>query len=419
MSLSFPDRPRRADLHGGLLVVTVIAGALCAIPAQAAQTYWQPEVEVSVEQHTNRNLAINPDLEQDIHGYALSAGILWGYVTPTSDTRLFPRVRVQNFPDDDDAERTEQYFDFSTWHQPSERTTWDLVGRYAREDATRTELGGAEFDDFDPDDPTDGAGTGVVTGDEARTRAQLRPRYTHRFSELTGIAIGGLAETVRYSSDFANRTEFDYYELRTQVTRQHTERTRFAGGPVVSRYETRDDLNTTDDYGVELAMEHQWSEVQRFGGGLWVRRSEVEVWQGTFLLSETQTNYGFDLNWMYRTELGRLRANAGRTLRPSSSGNMVTQDQLRVQYDHDFSERLSMRTAVRAYTRESVGSFGTGNSDRDYARGELGLTWMLTPTMFVSGRYEYTWSDIASDGTSAKNHAAIVSFGYRGLGRPE
>jgi hypothetical protein len=418
MSLSCPDHPRKTHDRGGLVLTAALAGALCALPAHAAQTYWQPEIEASVEQNTNRNLAIDPDLEQDFHGYSLAAGILWGYVTPTSETRLLPRVRLQNFPDDDDAERTEQFFDFSTVHRPTERTSYDLVGRYSREDAVRTELGGAEFDDFDPEDPTDGSATGVVAGDEARTRVQLRPGFNHQWSELTGITVGALAEAIRYSSDFEDRTEYDFYELGAQLSRQHTPRTRFAAGPVVSRYETRDDRNTTDDYGLEFTAEHRWSEVTRFVGGLWVRRSDVELADGFATLTETQTNYGTDLTWIRSTELGRLRLNIGRTLRPSSSGNMVAQDQLRVQYDHDFSERLTMRTALRASSQESVGSF-TGGNDRDYARGEVGLTWMLTPTMFVGGRYAYTWREFERDGTSADNHVVVISFGYRGLGRPE
>jgi hypothetical protein len=128
MSLSCPESPRKTHDRGGLVLTAALAGALCALPAHAAQTYWQPEIEASVEQNTNRNLAIDPDLEQDIHGYSLAAGILWGYVTPTSETRLLPRVRLQHFPDDDDAERTEQFFDFSTVHRPTERTSYDLVG---------------------------------------------------------------------------------------------------------------------------------------------------------------------------------------------------------------------------------------------------------------------------------------------------
>jgi hypothetical protein len=112
-----------------------------------------------------------------------------------------------------------------------------------------------------------------------------------------------------------------------------------------------------------------------------------------------------------------LRLNLGRTLRPTSRGNMMVSDQLRLQYDHDFTQRVAMRMALRGIRQESQGSLG-GGSDRDYARGEVGLTWLLTPTWFVNGRYEYTWRDLEREAGSADNHAVMVSFGYRGLGRP-
>ena len=59
------------------------------------------------------------------------------------------------------------------------------------------------------------------------------------------------------------------------------------------------------------------------------------------------------------------------------------------------------------------------DQNQDYVRAELSLSWMLSPTIFVRGGYDYTWREIELDGTSAKNHRASISVGYRGLGRLE
>jgi hypothetical protein len=422
MSSSFPEPLHcttwpRTLLGAGILGALAFSAAPLA-PAHAAQTHWQPRFETGVEQNTNRNLALDPDQEADVTGYVATAELLYSYVTPRTETRVQPRLRIQNYPDQDDADRSEQFFDFSTVHQATERTAYDLVARYSRQDAFRTELGEAEFDDFDPEDPTDGVEGAAVIGADTRTRAQLRPGFKHEFSELTGIAVGGVAETVRYKSDLVDRQDYDYFELRTLLTRQHTPRTEWAGGPMIARYETRDGNNQTDDYGFELGMTHQWSELARFGAGAFVRRSDIEIVREAEIGTETQTNYGFDVNVLRRTEQGRLRLSAGRSLRPTSRGAMTTTDEIRVQYDHDFSERVTMRTALRAYTQDSVGDLAGGGSDRDYARAELTLTRMMTPTVYVRGRYQYTWRDRAQDATSADNHAVMVSVGYRGLARP-
>lgn len=417
MSLSFPERLGQACTPLALLSGLALAGITVTAPAQAAQTHLQPSLEASVEQNTNRNLAINPADEADITGYIVDAQLLWSYVTPQTETQVRPRVRFQNYPDDKEVQRSEQFLDFNTRHRATERSTFDLIGRYSRQDSFNSELGGAGFDDLDPDDPTEGGeGTETLSG-ETRTRAQLRPGFTHEFSEVTGFFVGSVLETVRFDSDTRDRTEYSYLELRTLFMRQLSPLTQLAIGPVASRYETRDDVNQTDSYGLELNLEHRWSELTQVGGGVFVRSSDVELTRGGVTESESSTDIGFDVNVLRRTETGRLRFTLGRTLRPSTNGNTVVRDEFRIQHDRDFSERLSMRTAVRAYTEDSIGS-ADSDRDQDYVRAELRLTWMLTPTMFVRGGYEYTWRELERDGTSAKNHAAIVSFGYRGLARP-
>ena len=417
MSLSFPERLGQTCAPRVLLSALALAALMVTVPTQAAQTHLQPSLEASVEQNTNRNLAINPADEADITGYIVAAELLWSYVTPQTETQVRPRVRFQNYPDDKEVQRSEQFLDFNTRHRPTERSTFDLIGRYSREDSFNSELGGAGFDELDPDDPTEGGeGTEPLSG-ETRTRAQLRPGFSYEFSEVTGFFVGSVLETVRFDSDTRDRAEFDYLELRTLVTRQLSPITKLLVGPVASRYETRDDVNQTDSYGLELKLDHRWSEYTQVGGGLFARSTDIELTQGGTTESESSTDVGFNFNVLRRTETGRLRFTLGRTLRPSTNGNTVVRDEFRIQHDHAFSERLSMRTAVRAYTEESVGS-AESDRDEDHARAELGLTWMLTPTMFVRGGYEYTWREIERDGTSAKNHAAIVSFGYRGLARP-
>jgi hypothetical protein len=423
MSLSSPEcfwcrSPLQSMLGASLLAALALSSAIGVTSAHAAQTYWQPHFEAGVEQNSNRNLAPDAVQEADVTGYVATAEILWGYLTPRTDTQIQPRLRFQRYPDQDDADRSEQFLDFRTAHRATERTSYEVVARYSRQDAFRTELGGAEFDDFDPEDPTEGVDGSPVTGADTRTRIQLRPNVTHQFTELTGIAVSGLAQAIRFDSDILDRTDYDYFELRTLLTRQQTPRTEWSGGPMVARFETRDGSNQTDDFGLELAVSHRWSELVRFGAGAFVRRSDIEIVRETEIGTETQTNYGFDVSLIRQTELGRIRLSAGRRLQPNSGGSMTTTDEVRAQYDHDFSERVSMRTALRAYTQDAVGSFAGGDGDRDYARAELGLTWMLTPTIYLRGRYNYTWREIARDETSTNNHAVVVSVGYQGLGRP-
>ncbi len=59
---------------------------------------------------------------------------------------------------------------------------------------------------------------------------------------------------------------------------------------------------------------------------------------------------------------------------------------------------------------------GQGN-DRDYARVDLSLRWMVTSTWFLRGGYSYIWEDRQTAVSDADNNQFFVSFGYRGLDR--
>ena len=418
MSSSFPEPASRVATYTGLLGA-LVAGSMILQTAQAAQTYWEPQIEVRAEDSTNRNLAIDPANEADVTGYIADAQLTWGYVTPRSDTTVRPRLRFQRFPDRREIDRTEQFLDLRTLYRLTERSSFDAVGRYSRQDTFNTELGDAEFDDLDPDDPTGGTAGGATSdlGEDTRTRTQIRPGFTHQLTDLTGLRLEGVAETVRFDSDVVDRTSYDYYEMTGLVTRNISQRSQLSVGPMVSRYETRDDRNTTDGYGLDLGIRTQWSELSTISARVFVRETDADITEGGTTRTESDTNFGFDASILRKTETGRIRGSIGRNVRPTTSGNVVVQDELRIQYDHDFSQRLSMRTAVRAYMWDST-SGEPSTRDREYARGEIQLRWVVTPTFFVRGGYNYTWREIDIQPDSADNSTFFIALGYRGLGRP-
>jgi hypothetical protein len=417
MLSSFPECTARPAFCGALLGL-LVAGAL--VPAaHAAQTYWQPQFEIRGEDSSNRNLAIDPANQADVTGFIAEAQLTWGYVTPKNDTTVRPRIRFQRFPDREDIDRSEQFLDFTTRHRLTQRSSLDLVGRYSREDTFNTELGDAEFDDLDPDDPTGGTPGGATSdlGKDTRTRTQVRPGFTHQFSNLTGIRLEGVAEAIRFDSDVIDRTSYDYFEMRGLVTRNFSPRTQWSVGPMVSRYETRDDRNTTDGYGLDLGVRTRWSDLSTITATVFVRETDAEIIDETTITSVSNTNFGADFGIVRETETGRIRGSIGRNVRPTTSGSVVLQDEIRLQYDHDFSQRLTLRTAIRAYTWEST-SGEPSTTDRDYARGEIQLVWMMTPTYYLRGGYNYTWRNIDVQSDWTDNSTFFISLGYRGLGRP-
>ena len=417
MSSLFRSKLGSAALCSGLGVAASLAPVGSA---QAAQTFFQPKAEARIEQNTNRTLSIDPATEEDILGYIVDLEGTWTRRTETSDTRIRPRLRFQEYPDNNEIQRSEQFLDLTTRNQVSERSRWELAGSYSRRDAFKSELFDAEFDELDPENPdldvpSDGGDTGLVLSDDTRTSIRLRPGFSHQFTELTGLGLRASYDNVRYDSDTrGDRSDYDNVQLNAALTRQLDPRTVLTVGPYAARYETVDDRNTTDSFGVEFGWDRQWSERFDSRFRLYGERSEIEFRDGAATTEETDNNFGGELAGIYRTETGRIRYSVGRRFEPASAGSRTVMDELRVQYDWNYSQRLGFRTAVRAFQREAQGS-SAGGDDRDYARAEFGLTWMMTPTVFVGTGYEYTWQERDREGTSAKNHLAYISFGYLGL----
>jgi len=106
----------------------------------------------------------------------------------------------------------------------------------------------------------------------------------------------------------------------------------------------------------------------------------------------------------------------GRSIAPSSVGGLSQIDQARAQYDHDFTQRLHLTSAVRVFRDKAVSGVSNANY-RNYATGNIRVQYMLTQRIFVATAYTYVYQKYKLDPASADANVFNVSFGYRGLER--
>jgi hypothetical protein len=134
-------------------------------------------------------------------------------------------------------------------------------------------------------------------------------------------------------------------------------------------------------------------------------------------VEESTTGWGGTVSAYRKGEVSAWRVSAGRTFIPTGAGGKTESDQLRLQYDRDLTQRLTFTGAGRYESRNSLSTGGQGD-DRDYARADLALRWMMAPTWYLAGGYSYIWQDRESAAGDADNNKIFVSVGYRGLDRP-
>ena len=405
-------------LSGQILGATVIA--LCSQGVLAAETYFEPMVSALVDYNTNRNLEVDEALEDPIVSYR---GILqgtWGYTTETGGTIIRPRVDILRYQDRDDLDRTEEYIDLRSTRS-TQKSDFKLIGRYSRRDIFNSDLAEAEFNELDPDDPSIPESGGAIAAGTSRAHFQVRPEYSYRISQRTGIGARLIAEATRFDVEIPNQhVDFDFLLAGITMSRVLSPRTRFALVPYVSQFETRDDINRNDSVGIDASWNRALSENLDLRLSLTVEHSEVEIRDeitGEVTQEANSTDYGPAILITREDEVGSLRFSIGRFFTPTNRGGKSVVDQLRLQYNRNIGERLSMTVAVRGFRSRIQGDIlGVGGTDYDYARGEVGLRWALTRTWFLAGGYNYTWRDLELEQGSAVNNAVFIAFGYRGRG---
>ena len=413
MSSSYPDSASRRcavlRVCASLSMVSASAG-----PALAADTYVQPQVELRAESNDNFNFGPGGSSGSTVYGYIADLQALIGIATPRSDTSIRPRLRFQEYPERDDLERFEAFLDLRSLYR-WERSRLLMIGRYSRQDTYNAETPGGEFDPLDPNDPAN-ADTGTILVGETRDRYRFEPEFTFELTERTQAGVAANYQAVRYDSGAVQtRIEYDYFGGDGFVRWALDPRSDLTVGAFVNRYESTNDTTETDAYGGRVGYEFRWSEVAGVGFDIVYEQDDTTDFVPA-TVKESTSGWGGAVSAYRKGQVSAWRLTAGRTFIPTGSNGKAESDQVRLQYDRDLTQRLAFKGVGRYESRNSLSTGGQGN-DRDYARADLSLRWMMAPTWYLEGGYSYIWQDRESAAGATHNNKFFIGFGYQALAR--
>ncbi len=393
----------------------LIGLALAGGPAAAADVRYVPQIDLQVETNDNFNLAPEGAVAADTEGYIADAEVLIDIANPRGSTSLRPRLRFQELPDRDDLERVESFFDLHSDYR-WERSTLLADLSYSQRDVYNTETLSGDFDPENPDGP-DNPEAGTITTGQTRQLLVLRPVFEHRLTERMSLGIGGQYQTARYDADDPAdaKTDYDYYGAGAYLKWALSPRSDVSVGAYTSLYETRDNTEESDAVGAEVGYDYRWSETDGIELSVFFEENDITEFVPV-RTEETTSDVGGSLTAYRKLEVSTWRFAIARRFQPTGDNGKSTIDTMRLQYDRDLSERLSLRGAASFESRSGLATIGVAN-DRDYARFDLSLRWFATRTWYVGGGYAYIWQDRESDPTDAGNNKFYVNFGYRGIGR--
>jgi hypothetical protein len=401
-------------------VVAAALGVLVAGPALAAQTYVVPRIELRAEHNDNFGLVVEDNPDSSVFGYLLDAEALVGIATPRGQTTLRPRVRLQEYPDLDSVTVSsftpvEAYLDLRSAYR-WQRAEMEVNGRYQRQDSYSVDTPGGDFDPLDPGGGDAANGAGVRIG-ETRQRFELQPTFRYAVSERTQLGLGLEYQAVNYDSEGEDeRLDYDYWVADGFVTWKLNPLSDITAGAYVARYETQDTVSETETVGGRLGFEHRWSENTGLQAEIVHESSDITDFVPV-RVDTSNSGWGATVTAWHKREVSEWRLSAGRRFVPSDDARKAEIDQLRLQYQHDLSQRLRFKGALRYETRNSPAPTALSD-DRDYARADLSLEWRLTETWYLNGGYSYIWQDRERATGSASNNKLFIAVGYRGLAPP-
>jgi hypothetical protein len=380
-------------------------------PAFAAQWYVQPIVSITAE--SDSNLELDPGAKRHTEGYLANVSTLVGIATPTSDFAIKPRVEYRDYPQSSQDNRLEEYLDFSSRSKWA-RSSASVYGNVEHRDEFNAELSSAVFDPFNPVPPT-APETGKAIRGATRDSAILVPSCNYKFTPLLGGGVSGIYQKLNYSpNDRTSHVDFDYYLGKAFLSWSLSPKSELSFGGFGSKYRaTRIDSHATGAGGT-MDLDTNWSPLLLTTVSVVYQRTKVDMTVPT-VLNSVANAWGATLNAVYKAQVSQFRLNLGRLITPSGGGALYVADQVRSEYDRNLSDRLSFTGAVIALRNRGLTANVIG-ADRTYVQTVVELEWMMAPTWFVQGGYQYMWQKYQIDPTGAANNRIYIGVGYQGRG---
>ncbi|HEY3785408.1 MAG TPA: hypothetical protein VGL55_09020 [Steroidobacteraceae bacterium] len=398
--------------------LTAFGAGLCSLSCwmavHAQEVYWQPQATLTGTYNTNVELTPVAAEKQSAEGYIGDLASLIGIATPTSQTTLRPDIRYEYYPQDTSLDRLEGFLDVNSqfsW----QRDRFSLLGRADRLTDLSAEQPDPQFNQVNPGLPTTPT-TGRVVANEVRNEIYIVPNYSHSLTPLSSIGLSGTYQRLSYSpDDVFDHVDYNYYQGRPFVDFAYNQRTLITFGAFASHFEATNIDSVSKDFGGDVEVRYNWSPIFRSTVELLYQRTTIDQVTPT-VFSDRTNNWGATFETQYTGQADRLKLSLGRSILPSSAGSLYNTDQIQLQYDHDFTARLSFTGAV---LYQKIGTLASNfvSDSRSYATTGIFLRWLVTPVLFVKGGYSYVWQKYQLDPNSAANNQVLLQFGYLGRGR--
>jgi hypothetical protein len=388
-----------------------IAAALALPVCNAADWEMNPTVEAGYLFDDNYRLA-QPGNEVEVQGPVADAAFEFRARNPAGEFSVTPRVRATYFPDQTELD-TVDYFGVLYWLNQGQRLRTEVRGDFSQQDIVNSEQPDAEVPGGGVDlGEADFGDSGRVFVENRRTRGSVRPSFEYELSTRRALEFGANATMVSFDNQIPG-AQVDYNSA--DVTAGLVTRLSPVSSFTVRARGAQFDIDTSGDstsYGAEL----QWDTRSASEKRTFLRAGAQRV---DFQDADSATAWLAGAGISMPLGRNQLFFDLSRSVGPSSAGNVIARDQLRLRWTRDLTPRVSLLAGVRGTHDEDVDDDSLFQP-RSYATGDIGLQWRWEEEFSLRVAYDYTWQefdDTLLDQEAATSSGAMVSVLYQPLQR--
>ncbi len=390
------------------LVRSMCLVALLSNSASAAVWLFDPTVTLSQEYDDNYRLATSSSNEDEVSTTELSGELALKGKSERLDVKAILKLDAVNYSGDDDNldEKNNQSVRLTSAYRVTERNRFSLKGNYFRDTIVRTTQLLFLPDDDVPFDPDQDVDVNLVRDDARRTRLRISPGWNYRLNESTSLGLGYQYRDLSFSGESSNSNliESDAQRISVSLKKRVTEKDRITGR-ISETYYRPDNDRDVDTLALTLGWVHKFSESFEMDFKIGGRDSDFDNAQ-----KSSDSGFVGNIGATKRTDRTAYRINIERRESPSSSGNQVEVDEIRMDIQRRITEKLTFNFRGRYFdTETSDGS--NSDSNREYFSFEPELSWRFLPSWVAGAGYKYTEED-QDEGGSGDSNSAFINISW-------
>ena len=400
-------------IHNGLrpkrlaFVAALLAGAW-TVAGHAADWSVDPRVDLSVSYDDNLTLATNAAAKQSAASGLVDATASITARSPTSVLELLPRVVAYGYNNNVDQNSTDAFLTARVDHTGLKSRS-ALLTRYTYQSLFRQVVTGTDIG-FELGGVSNSTDLRAIIGHNHQTLIEVDPSASFSLTQRANLSLAAYMMDSDYGRTTVDYSPFTNILGIVGLGYSVTPRSTWAVRATASKFHPKIGAGSSTT-GLQTEWSTAQTAVQRYYFRIGADRTRFDNVTGApAVASKTTASGGLGTYWVW--QVNGLFADLGRNVYPSSTGRTTTNTELRLRFQHLFSQRVSGDLGLHGVQYDVVGGGAPASDGSRYVTLNASGEWRFTRTMSLRGTVSRTTQRLNSRASQGSDNFVLLSFIY-------